>query len=74
MKSKILQPVNIHFNYGGYINEGMYDWGGTGLLGSQGAAELISRGHKLKAIAPPPLHEDNELREYPKEVSELDVK
>lgn len=34
--------------------------GGTGLLGSQGAAELISRGH--------------EVREYPKEVSELDVK
>ena len=48
--------------------------GGTGLLGSQGAAELISRGHQVKAIALPPLHEDNELREYPKEVSELDVK
>jgi len=29
--------------------------GGTGLLGSQGAAELISRGHKVKAIALPPL-------------------
>lgn len=29
--------------------------GGTGLLGSQGAAELISRGHQVKAIALPPL-------------------
>ena len=29
--------------------------GGTGLLGSQGAAELISRGHEVKAIALPPL-------------------
>lgn len=27
--------------------------GGTGLLGSQGAAELISRGHEVKAIALP---------------------
>lgn len=24
--------------------------GGTGLLGSQGAAELISRGHEVKAL------------------------
>ncbi|MGN0515575.1 hypothetical protein [Eubacterium sp.] len=31
--------------------------GGTGLLGSQGAAELISRGHQVKAIALPPLPE-----------------
>lgn len=29
--------------------------GGTGLLGSQGAAELILRGHQVKAIALPPL-------------------
>lgn len=29
--------------------------GGTGLLGSQAAAELISRGHQVKAIALPPL-------------------
>ena len=29
--------------------------GGTGLLGSQGAAELISRGHEVRAIALPPL-------------------
>lgn len=29
--------------------------GGTGLLGSQGAAELISRGHQVNAIALPPL-------------------
>lgn len=29
--------------------------GGTGLLGSQGAAELISRGHEVKAIALSPL-------------------
>lgn len=29
--------------------------GGTGLLGSQGAKELISRGHQVKAIALPPL-------------------
>lgn len=31
--------------------------GGTGLLGSQGAKELISRGHQVKAIALPPLPE-----------------
>ena len=31
--------------------------GGTGLLGSQGAKELISRGHHVKAIALPPLPE-----------------
>lgn len=29
--------------------------GGTGLLGSQGAQELISRGHEVRAIALPPL-------------------
>lgn len=29
--------------------------GGTELLGSQGAAELISRGHEVKVIALPPL-------------------
>ena len=29
--------------------------GGTGLLGSQGAAELISRGHEVKAFTLPPL-------------------
>lgn len=29
--------------------------GGTGLLGSQGAQELISRGHQVRAIALPPL-------------------
>ena len=29
--------------------------GGTGLLGSQAAAELIKRGHQVKAIALPPL-------------------
>lgn len=29
--------------------------GGTGLLGSQEAAKLISRGHQVKAIALPPL-------------------
>ena len=29
--------------------------GGTGLLGSQGAAELIKRGHEVRAIALPPL-------------------
>ncbi len=29
--------------------------GGTGLLGSEGARELIARGHQVKAIALPPL-------------------
>ena len=29
--------------------------GGTGLLGSEGAKELIARGHQVKAIALPPL-------------------
>jgi len=29
--------------------------GGTGLLGSQGAKELIERGHEVRAIALPPL-------------------
>lgn len=29
--------------------------GGSGLLGNQGAAELISRGHAVKAITLPPL-------------------
>ena len=28
---------------------------GTGLLSSQGAAKLISRGHEVKAISLPPL-------------------
>ena len=29
--------------------------GGTGLLGSQGAKELIERGHHVSSIALPPL-------------------
>ncbi len=29
--------------------------GGTGLLGSEGARELIARGHQVKTIALPPL-------------------
>ena len=29
--------------------------GGTGLLGSEGARELIAHGHQVKAIALPPL-------------------
>ena len=29
--------------------------GGTGLLGSQAAKELISRGHEVTSIALPPL-------------------
>ena len=81
--------------------------GGTGLLGSEAAKVLISRGHEVTAMALPPLpegglwcdecerkswnygsrakvdpffaqvwnplHGPDELREYPKEVSELDV-
>ena len=31
--------------------------GGTGLLGSAAAAELIARGHQVKSIALPPLPE-----------------
>lgn len=35
--------------------------GGTGLLGSEGAKELIARGHQVKAIALPPLPQSAEL-------------
>ena len=35
--------------------------GGTGLLGSEGAKELIARGHQVKAIALPPLPQGAEL-------------
>lgn len=35
--------------------------GGTGLLGSEGAKELIARGHQVKAIALPPLPKGAEL-------------
>ena len=39
--------------------------GGTGLLGSMGAKELINRGHEVKSIALPPLPEGADL---PKEM------
>ncbi len=39
--------------------------GGTGLIGSQAAYELIQRGHKVKTLALPPLPEGAEL---PKEM------
>ena len=35
--------------------------GGTGLLGSEGAKELIARGHQVKVIALPPLPQGAEL-------------
>ena len=35
--------------------------GGTGLLGSEGAKELISRGHEVNSIALPPLPEGTKL-------------
>ena len=35
--------------------------GGTGLLGSEAAGELIARGHKVTSIALPPLPEGAEL-------------
>jgi nucleoside-diphosphate-sugar epimerase len=47
--------------------------GGTGLLGSEAAKVLIERGHEVTSVALPPLHEEKELREYPKMVSELDI-
>jgi len=44
--------------------------GGTGLLGSAGALELIKRGHKVKAISLPPIPEGAKI---PSEM-ELDFK
>lgn len=35
--------------------------GGTGLLGSEAARELISRGHEVTSIALPPLPVGTEL-------------